>query len=242
LIPLKVLKGETFGSGLARLLTPVEVVVLGYHAVPDQTSPDQMRQQFEKQANKSLDWMIETIHEAGGSASKRLVFSHDPEESIDRVAAAVGATALVDINPVGEVESLLVPLRGDMDADRITEFVAALRADRDVDVTLFAAARSESREAAEALVATAQERLRAYGIPTDAIRTEYRTTHSPVQAIVKAAVEHDVVILGEREPDWRSLVFGDLAEQVADESLGPVVVQHRRPADGESDRDAALSG
>jgi nucleotide-binding universal stress UspA family protein len=236
LIPLRVLKGETFGSGLARLFAPVEVVVLGYHVVPDQTPPDQMRQQFEAQANKSLDRTVETVREAGGSASRRLVFSRDPEETIDRVAEEIDATALVEVNPVSEVESLLVPLRGDMDAARITEFVAALRGDREMDVTLFAAARSENREAAEALVASAEEHLRELGIPADAIRTEYRTTVTPVQAIVDAAVEHDAVVLGEREPDWRSLIFGELSEQIADESLGPVVVvRHRRPVGEEGD-------
>lgn len=231
LIPLQVLDGEAFGPELAELLSSVEVVVLGYHVVPDQTPPDQMRNQYETQANKVLDRLVKTIHDAGGSASKRLVFSRDAEATIDRVAETVGATAILETNPVGEVESLLVPLRGDVDVRRILTFVAALRGDREMDVTLFAATKSENAETAKELVAAGEEMLRTCGFSESTIRTEYRTTATPVQAIVSAAVEHDVVVLGERAPDWRSLVFGDLADRVADESLGPVIVVRRRRPD-----------
>ena len=149
----------------------------------------------------------------------------DPRDiRFDRIAEDVGATGILESNPVGDVDSLLVPLRSETGATGIAEFVVTLRADRDIDVTLFAAARAEQAEDATAIVEAARRELLTGGLPESALRTDIRTTTTPVQAIADAAVEHDVVVLGDREPDWRSLVFGDLADRVADESLGPVII------------------
>lgn len=228
LVPLEVLEGEAVVGGLAELLSTMDVLLLGYHVVPEQTPPDQMRQQFEKQGQKALSELAETFETAGGSAETRLVFTHDREKTVDRIAEEEGATAVLLPNPVADVDSLLVPLRGEVDAARIARFVATLRGDRDIDVTLFAASREADAEAANALVETAAAGLADAGVPDEAVRTETATTQTPVEAIIDAAVDHDATVMGEREPDWRSVFFGELEDRVAAESLGPVlVVKHR---------------
>lgn len=233
LVPLRILERESVSEGIADLLGTTDVVVLGYHEVPDQTPPDMMRQQYEDGAQKALAEIAETLREGGGKADTRLVFTHDREQTIDRVAEEVTATAILLPNPVAHVETLLVPLRGEVDAERIARFVAAVRGDRDIDVTLFAASdeTTSKSEAARALLDAAADTLAAAGVPDDAITRETSTTATPVQAIVDAAVAHDAVVMGERAPSWRSLVFGDLHDQIAAESLGPVLVVRRRERD-----------
>lgn len=236
LIPVPVLEGQGIPGGLPELLATTDVLLLGYHVVPEQTPPDMMRQQYEEQAQKSLTGIAESFREAGGHAETRLVFTRQREKTVDRVAEDVDATAILLPNVAGAVDSLLVPLRGEVDAERVARFVATLRGDRDIDVTLFAAARETGAAAAADLLALAADVLRERGVPDGAIRRETQTTETPLQAIVDAAVDHDAIVMGEREPDWRSLLFGELEKRVAAESLGPVLVVRRR-TEGDVDGD-----
>ncbi|GAB3417444.1 universal stress protein [Haloparvum alkalitolerans] len=227
LIPLPILEGQGVPGGLPELLSTTDVILLGYHVVPEQTPPDMMRQQYEEQAQKSLSEVAETFANAGGEAETRLVFTHDREQTVDRVLAETGATAFLLPRPIASVDSVLVPLRGDVDAARIARFVARLRGDRDIDVTLYAAT-GEGEDAAAAaaaeLVDLAAATLTDLGVPADAITERAEVTDTPTRAIIRVAIAHDAVVMGKREPDWRSLIFGELHEQIADESLGPVFV------------------
>lgn len=224
LVPLEILEGETIDRDIAEFLAPVDIVVFGYHEVPDQTAPGQMRQQFEDRAIAALEDVAEEFRDVGGDADVRLTFTRDGQDSIDRVADEVGATATLVPNPTGAIESVLVPISGDADPERLVAFVAALRADRAIDLTLFAAASEGNREAADLALEAVREGLRAHGVPDAAIGTDGETTVTPVSATIDAATAHDAVVLGERKHDWRSLVFGELEERIARESLGPVLV------------------
>lgn len=64
------------------------------------------------------------------------------------------------------------------------------------------------------------------------VGTAVTTAETPRQAIALAAADHDAVVMGESEPSLRSFRFGEPAEQVAAQSLGPVVLV-RRPRDGD---------
>lgn len=89
----------------------------------------------------------------------------------------------------------------------------------------------EATAAGRELVDDAAARLRELGLPADAVRTEVVVSGTPVQATATAAVDHDAVVMGEREPSLRTFLFGGDAEQVAAESLGPVVVVRRTETD-----------
>jgi nucleotide-binding universal stress UspA family protein len=230
LVPVEVLEGETVSEAVAEALSELPVVVLGYHVLPEQTAPGQARLQFEDQAQEKLDLIAAAFREAGGEADTRLVFTHDEEQTIDRVADETGCTAVLIPNPSGEIERLLVPLRGEVDVDRITAFVAALIGDRDIGVTLFHVAEDdEVTPEGQSLVDDGAGRLRELGVAD--VETTVTTAETPRRAIAMAAADHDAVVMGESEPSLRSFLFGEAAEQVAAQSLGPVVVVRRSRKD-----------
>jgi len=94
-------------------------------------------------------------------------------------------------------------------------------------VTLFLAA--EDDEADTERLETATERLRAAGLT---VRTEVATGGSPFDALIDAATDHDAIVMGERAPSFRSLVFDDEADRVAEASVGPVVVVRNHDESG----------
>lgn len=249
LVPVAVLERESVSPGLMSLLGTVDVTLLGYHVLPEQTPPDQARLQFEERATAALEDLREEFAAAGGEADHRLVFTHDREQTVRRVAAEIGADAFAVAGAVGDVDRLLVSLSGDVDVDRVLSFVERLVGDRDIGVTLFLAsgAGSPGDAAGDApeettpddpdrarLEATA-DRLREAGVETT---TELAGDGPPFDALIGAAAGHDAVVMAERAPSLRSLVFGEEGERVAAASVGPVLVVR----DAESDASAAGAG
>lgn len=230
LVPVEVLKGETVPEAVIELLSTLPVVVLGYHVLPEQTPPGQARMQFEEQAQAKLDDLAAAFREAGGDAETRLVFTHDEEQTLNRVADETGCKAILIPNPAPRVERLLVPLRGEVDLARITAFVAATVGDRDIEITLYHVTETDDGVAeGEEMVEDATGLLRERGVAADAITGDVTVTGTPLQTIAAAAADHDAVVMGESEPSFRTFLFGEASEQVAAHSLGPViVVRHER--------------
>ena len=218
LVPVAVLEGESVAAGLMDLLATVDVTVLGYHVLPEQTPPDQAREQYEERAVSALEDLAAEFRAAGGAADSRLVFTHDREQSIDRVAGDVGADAYAITGATGDVGSLLVPLSGDVATDRVVDFVAELVGGRDVDVTLFLAS---EREGADDRLAAGADRLRGAGVD---VRTELVASDRPFEALVEAVPGHDAIVMGEAAPSLSSFLLGDEAERLASATVGPVLV------------------
>jgi len=221
LVPIEILEGKTVPPGLMELLGTMDVTVLGYHVLPEQTPPDQARHQYEERATASLEDLSEEFRAAGGAADHRLVFTHDREQTVRRVADEIDAAAFAISGMAGDVDDLLVSLSGDVDIDRIIAFVIDLVGDRDIAVTLLLAGDAEAT--VDDRLETAATQLREAGIDTDTSTA----AGSPFDSLMDAAPTHDAIVIGEAAPSLRSLVFGDEAERVAAASVGPVLVVRR---------------
>lgn len=225
LVPVEILAGESVSPGLLELLAPLDVTLLGYHVLPEQTPPDQARLQHEERAVAALEDLAAAFPVDGGSVETRLVFTHDGRQTVERVADEVGARSFVVPGVSGAVDSLLVALSGDVAVDRILGFVEELVEGRDVSVTLFLA--SEESDDARALLARAAERLRASGVDASTRLVD----EDPFEALLTAVPGHDAVVVGEAAPSLASFLFGDEAERVSAASVGPVLVVKRGPDD-----------
>ena len=238
LVPLAILEGESVSPGLTTLLEPVDVTVLGYHELPEQTPPDQARVQYEDRATDALEDLVELFQVGGSEADHRLVFTHDREQTIDRIATETRADAYTIPGASGQIERILVTLTGDVAVDQICSFVGELVGSRDIGVTLFLA--TDDEPAGRELLETAAETLSAREID---VRTELAVDRPPFEALLETGVDHDAIVVGERAPSLRSLLFGEEAERIAVESVAPVLVvrnvdsDETATADGSADKD-----
>ena len=218
LVPVEILEGKTVSPGLMTLLGTVDGTVLGYHVLPEQTPPDQARHQYEERATDALEDLAQEFRTAGGAADHRLVFTHNRQQTITRIADDIGANAFAISGITGDVENLLVSLSGDVAVDRILSFVEELIDERDIDVTLLYA--SKDQPVSDERLASAAKRLRNAGLT---VRTE-SVVDSPFDALMHTVPGQDVIVIGERAPSLRSFIFGDEADHIASASVGPVLV------------------
>lgn len=96
LVSLELPDPEPVAPRLARGLADFKVILLGFFEVPDQTTPEQAREQFEGEAESVLDAAAAEAFEAGATVVKqRLVFTADVLETLERVAAEEGCDAVL---------------------------------------------------------------------------------------------------------------------------------------------------
>ncbi|MFB6092033.1 MAG: universal stress protein [Haloquadratum sp.] len=228
LLPVAVLEGQTVPQTLVEFLAPADVIVLGYHVLPEQTPTEQAGLQFEDRAQAAVDDIARTFLDAGREPETRVVFTHDREQTIERVADEVGATAILLSNPTGEIAEVLVPIRGAIDDDRLADLVATLLGDDGGRVTLWGLAADGGSFDAAAAVERAAERLRGRGLSADRIATETTATATPLYDIVERTAEADVVVMGEGTESLVAALFGDDTERVAEGAVAPVLVVRDR--------------
>jgi nucleotide-binding universal stress UspA family protein len=225
------LEGEGVSPGLVALLADAEVVLLGYHVVPEQTPPAQARLSFEERAAGKLDEIEAALVEAGARVERTLVFTPDADQTIERLATEEGCAAVAYVNPVNAADRVLVVLHGDVDAGRIGTVTAGLVAGRGIDVGVLEVVEPGTETG---LTDRALAALSAGGVDRSRVHEMAMATAAPVQEITRVADDFDATVLGERESTLRALLFGEFDERVIAESLGPVVVVRRVEDDGES--------
>ena len=228
LVPIEVLEGETLPDGIPELLRHAHVVVLGYHELPEQTAPGQARMQFEARAQRKLEEFEAALETAGATVERRLVFTHDGQQTIDRIIKEHDCLAVLVPNSCDPLESVIVPIRDTVGANRIVSLVSGLFAHEDADITLFhGLVREESEADAGAFIDGIADRLVDAGIDRERIDVEIEPGAVDVDRMAALAEDHDVVVMGESDPSVVTFVFGMPATQLSRRFLGPILVVQR---------------
>jgi nucleotide-binding universal stress UspA family protein len=225
LIPVDVSETEIPPVEILDLLGAVDVVLLGYYPVPSQAAPAQIKHQHGSDAVERLEAVKEALVPCASTVHEELYYTHDRQETIDRVADEYGCDAVLRLGPADDVSRILVPLRGDSNIDSILGLVGDLLRAGDASVTLFHSAEEDGDpQYGETLLADAAERLHADGIDPDRIDRQLSATAETGNDIVERARNYDVVVLGETEPSLRERILGVVPRRTITGTDRPVFV------------------
>ena len=229
LVPVAVLQGQALSEALVDRLSSVEVTLLGYHEIPEQTATEQAHDQFNEQMQRKLDEYVDLFETHDGTVTPRTVFTHDAPETFKRIAIEADIGAILVTNPAPAIDRVLVPIRGPVNLDPILTMTSALV--DDADIVLFHAAPSDEKRAdGEDLLSTAAAQLEAGGVGPERIDRQLTVSDAPIRAISDAATTTGLVVIGEKEPSVVDIIFGDAADRIAEASASPVlVVRTNRP-------------
>lgn len=224
LVPVDVSAPEEFDKSLLELFGPMRVILLGYYPVPDQSAPEQIRDEFEDEAAADLEEIADSFDERT-EVETVLVFTRDHEKTIERVGEEHDSDAVLTAGEVDEVERVLVPIRGDPNIDNIADFVGALMQETHATVTLFHVPEDEHDESvSEFILRGVADKLEEEGIDAGRIEWEQEEGGSPKNEITSAAEDFDVLVIGETEPSLRKKIFGDVPTAVVNSTGMPVLI------------------
>lgn len=210
---------------LMRKLSELDILLLGWEEVPDQTSTDQAQQQFEEEAEGALKSVASSFEEEGAEVRSRLVFTSDRFEAIERAAAEEKCDAILIPRPSMEIGRVLLSLRGLSNADRIAQVTARLIEDETTVQLLHAAEGSEEpEEVEETLLKEATELLALEGIDEGKVERRSVSGLSPAEAVNQSAGRGDLVVIGESETSLGNRLFSSRSEKIARETPAPVLI------------------
>jgi nucleotide-binding universal stress UspA family protein len=221
LVPIDISEPESPTLGVLDALRPHQVVLLGYFPVPDQAEPAHLKEEFEADASARLREL------AGGRENLQdvLVFTHDREATIDRVADQYDCDVVLTAGETRSIDAILVPLRGDVNLDRIVSVVANLLLASGATATLFHAVADDGDvDHVDAMLQRAIEALVEQGVDRDRLHHRLAEGGGPHVEIAALGGEHDLVVLGETEPSLRERIIGSFLTRVLDETEIPALV------------------
>jgi nucleotide-binding universal stress UspA family protein len=228
LVPFELPDHEPLSPVLVDDIASLDVVLLGHFGVPEQTPRDAAREQFEDEAQATLDELAASFREAGASVRTRLVFGKERAATIDRVMLEEHCAAELNPAPTDGIDRILVPLPTVAEFTRLPEFVDLLCEDSTQEITLFHVAEGgESREEAEQIVTETREGMLAAGFDADAVDTLVVEGKSHDEEIIRLADEYDAVVMYETQSGLSDHVFGTLPDRIANETRDPVIVVRR---------------
>lgn len=232
LVPVEVTRGEEelelkFSPLLVDFLSPLQVVLLGYFVVPEQTPLDQARDQFGEELAGEFEALVSGFEFAGTeSLTTRFVFTNDAAQTLERVANEEECDAVFIPAASGQTDRVLVPLRGDTNLKMILYFVKSLVKGGDVEsVTLLTVAEGEeSSEDREMMLNGARKHLVDLGVSEDLVEIRVEVSKDPVAKITEVSEGYDFIVMGESEPSVSNLVFGEVPDRVGRRAEVPILV------------------
>ena len=221
---------EPLSPMLIEVLSSLRVVLLGWFAVPDQTSPAQARDQFGDETQETLDAAARRFEEAGAEVTTRLVFTGDKLDTLSRVSREESCDAILVPGAVEQLRRVLVPLRGIQNVREIAPFVADLCQDGTAQVTLLHILEEEETATAsrETVLEPAAEMMREHGMNADLLELDSIAADDPADTIVEWASAYDLTVLGETKPSVREILFGTVPERILKTADVPIIIVRHR--------------
>lgn len=227
IVPVPILEGVVVPDALVEFLTTVPVVVLGYHEIPEQTLPEQAREEFGDRASEALADLARTFESAGGSVETELAFTHDPAGTIRTVVEETDRGVVVRPNPVDSIERVVVAIRQAELVPAITATVVALVGPTDASITLlYATTDEDDADAGRQVLSGMATALEEAGVSGRRIERVVERADDVETVLLETSSEYDLIVLGEEDPGILSWVFDTTPERVAEATLSPVLVVH----------------
>jgi nucleotide-binding universal stress UspA family protein len=225
LVPIDASAPEEPALELVEVLRPLRIVVLGYYPVPDQASPNQIREAYEREATDALERSVRQFVDAGADIDSVLVFTRDRVQSTDRVANEYDCDAVLVPGRVDRLDRVLVSLKDEQNMFRVLEVVGLLMEAGAPEVTLYHAESIEKGSAkSELYLRGATDWLVERGLDRERIAWREPTAETQQSELLDLAEEHDFVVMGESEPGVRERVLGDVPNRVHDRTEKPVLI------------------
>ncbi|MEF8894397.1 universal stress protein [Halodesulfurarchaeum sp.] len=221
LVPVDISQSEPPAFDILDFLQPFEVILLGYFPVPDQAEPALIKHEYEVEAKTRLD----SIAKERNDITEVLVFTHDREATIDRVADQYDCDAVLTPRDVAQIERIIVPIRGDVNNERIISVVVELLKGSQATATFFHSIDGDvDSSKRELLLRGTVDRITQFGIDAERIDCQIVEDGDPYRDIVTRAEEYDIVILGETEPSLRERIIGDVLSRIIDDISIPALI------------------
>jgi hypothetical protein len=181
---------------LVQMLGEARVVVLGCYVVPEQTSPEHARSQFEEGSQTTIGRVVDNLEDENIEVESELVFTPDPVQTIDRVSKNLRIDAVLWPSAVESVDRVLALVSPGVDYERVVKCLASTTAIGEPSLSLLQFAENEADEAERDLALDGLvARLTEAGIPEVRLEAHSEISSARLDDLEELAADYDVLVL-----------------------------------------------
>lgn len=233
LIPITLPQEESIPLAILERFTDLEVLLLGYKEVPEQTNPEQFEDEKGDESKEQLDKVKKELEEKKFDVKTELVFTPDLSQAIDNVIIEHDCQALFVVKPIKELNRLLIPVYDIKQiSKRFATVIYELTSASDLPATLLFLENLESSEDSEdkentsvsAMKNEAINQLKRAGINEHQIKSSSIQVENISEAVENESKSDDLVILVEANVKERESFINKIRVEISDKIECPLLV------------------
>lgn len=229
IVAVDVENSNAIPKALLKAFQNLKLLVLGYRLVPEQTSPEQSREQFEDEAQENLDNVLQDLKDLDIDLQSELVFTPSLAKTIKQYSDEYHSHAVLTARPIESVNRLLVPIYSlNQISRRLASVLKALAQSSDLPISLVMMTSRESGSEEEKDITRLKQEmvteLKHAGISEQMIRSQDVDVDDIAEAVSELASEDDVVALGEPDDLERDSFFKTIHQGIQEELDCPILV------------------
>lgn len=233
LIPISLPSEKPIPVSILRRFTDLEVLLLGYKELPEQTSPDQYEEKEGDESRAKIEKVKKELEDESFDVETELVFTSDVARTIDNVIEEQDCEALFIVKPINEVNRLLIPVYSHKQINkRFATVIYELTGASNLPATLlFLEGSEESEEDEKSLSVLKNEALSSLhraGVGTAQIRTATQQVDNISDAVKDESRPDDLVILVEEHTDERASFNDKMRVEIGEKIDCPILVVLKR--------------
>lgn len=215
------------------IFSPAEVILLGIYPVSDQATPEQTRDNFGEQAEKTLERARDRFSLSDVEAQTVLKFTADSTQTMNTVAREENCDAILTPGTFENLDQILVPVKGTEHTPSMTSFISNLFRDTTRNVALLGFVTEEENESDHhSHLELFRHDLVEQGIDEQKIDLRTEVVDDVEEALTEEINRYDLAILGESEPGPKDVIVGSLHENVLNKTVVPLVTVRFPGEDG----------
>jgi len=246
LIPVSLPQKESIPLAILARFTDLEVLLLGYRELPEQTSPEQYEKEEGEESRQQLEKVKKELEDENFNVKTEIVFTQNVSKAIDNVIIKHDCQALLIVKSISELNRLLIPVYDiNQLSKRFATVIFELTSTGKLPATLLFLESSEDSENSEDkekkdisfMKREALSRLKRAGVADDQIRTNAVKVDSISEAVKEESESEDLVILVEANAKERKSFINKIRKEISDKTDCPLLIVLAKSEEEEKERE-----
>jgi len=247
LLPVSLPMEKNIPLAILRGFTDLEVLLLGYKELKEQTDPEQYEEEDDGESEEELNKVKKQLEDEKFDVKTKLAFTPDVAQTIDNVIIDYNCEALLIVKPISELKRLLIPVY-DLNqlSKRFATVIYEMTQASNIPATLLFLESSkedadeeenEGRKDLSAMKEEAFGRLKQAGINDRQIESSSVQVDNISEAVKKESKAEDLVILVEANAKKREKFINRIRQEISKKIDCPLlVILEERESDKDKER------
>ena len=202
---------------LLRAFRSLNLFVLGYRVSPEQTHPEQSKEEFDESTREQFEEYLNDLSFSSIDTQSQLEYTTDFSHLLQTFVEDEQVHALLIPKPMEKLARILVPLyQTDQVNLRLATIVRELNDYGNASVSLFFVVQKESEESIRELKSMAIETFLSVGIDKSDIKSNSVEVENIEEAILQISESDDLIVMCESENDKREKLYRSIHENIRD--------------------------